>query len=74
MSNWKVGQKFQIKSKVYKFNGKYRKLIVTRVLETGIDFTDVEDFGKPYASKDFIGYGSLKIYKQLKEFVELEDK
>lgn len=69
MDKIKVGDKFQIKSKVYKFNGKFRKLIVTDVLDTGIDFTDAEDFGKKHAARDFIGFESLEVYRKFGEVV-----
>lgn len=67
MNKINIGDKFQIKSKIYKHNGKYRKLIVTEVLDNGVDFTDVEDFGKKHAARDFISFESLEIYRKFGE-------
>jgi hypothetical protein len=71
MSKIKVGDKFQIKSKIYKFNGKFRKLVVTRILDTGFDFTDVEDFDKKHRSDEFMGFDGLEIYRGFGEVVGL---
>lgn len=69
MNKIKVGDKFQIKSKVYRFNGAYRKLIVTRILDTGFDFTDEETVGTWHSVSEFMSYDGLEIYRKLSKVI-----